>query len=155
MITTAWRIVKAKYKDSALDGEGARLHGGRWNNKGAPVVYTAGSLALATLELVVNLPNEELLQKYVRIPVIFSSKLVCEIDLTALQDDWTDNPAPISTKLLGDKWVQDRESVILKVPSAIIPEEVNYLINPLHSGFKKIEIGSPVVYFFDPRIKKA
>ena len=151
---TAWRIVKAKHQDRAFDGEGARLYGGRWNIKGVPVVYLAESLALASLEIIIHLPGDELLQKYVRIPVKFSPKLVSEVDVTGLSEGWDSDPAPASTKLVGNRWAKDQKSVVLKVPSAIIPEEYNYLINPLHPDFKKHSIGSPVAYFFDTRLKR-
>jgi len=151
---TAWRIIKAKHQDSAFNGEGARLYGGRWNTKGLPVIYVAESLALASLEIIIHLPADELLQKFVRIPVKFSPKLVSEVDVISLPDGWVSAPAPDFTKLVGDKWIKDQESVVLKVPSAIIPEEFNYLINPLHPDYKKISIGSPVAYFCDPRLKK-
>lgn len=151
---TAWRIIKAKHQCSAFDGEGARLYGGRWNTKGVPMVYVAESLALASLEIIIHLPADELLKKFVRIPVKFSPKLVSEVDMVSLPDGWVSDPAPGFTKLVGNRWIKDQESVVLKVPSAIIPEEFNYLINPLHPDFKKISIGSPVAYFFDPRLKK-
>jgi len=151
---TAWRIVKAKHQDRAFDGEGARLYGGRWNIKGVPVVYLAESLALASLEIIIHLPGDELLQKYVRIPVKFSPKLVSEVDVTGLSEGWDSDPAPAFTKLVGNSWAKNQKSLILKVPSAIIPEEYNYLINPLHPDFKKLSIGSPVAYFFDTRLKR-
>jgi len=151
---TAWRIVKAKHQNSAFDGEGAKLHGGRWNNKGVPVVYVSGSLALATLEIFIHLPSEKLLQKFVRIPVKFSPKLVSDIDVTNLPNAWDRDPAPDFTKQVGDGWAKDQNSVILKVPSATIPEEFNYLINPLHPDYKRLTIGTPVAYFLDPRFKK-
>ncbi|MBW1801384.1 MAG: RES family NAD+ phosphorylase [Deltaproteobacteria bacterium] len=151
---TSWRVVKAIFQNSAFDGEGARIYGGRWNSKGTPVVYTAGSLALASLEILVNIPNDQLLQQLVRIPVEFSPKFVSEIDVTILTDHWDGYPASHETKLIGDQWVKNRHSVILKVPSAIIPEEFNYLINPYHPDFKKLSIGSPAVYYLNSRFKK-
>ncbi|MCP4664988.1 MAG: RES domain-containing protein [Deltaproteobacteria bacterium] len=151
---TAWRIIKAKHQEKAFDGEGARLYGGRWNTKGIPVVYVAESLALASLEIIIHLPADELLHKYVRIPVTFGPKLVSEVDVTGLSEGWDSDPAPAFTKLVGNRWIKDQKSVILKVPSAIIPEEFNYLINPFHPDLTKLSIGSPVAYFFDPRFKK-
>ena len=73
---SAWRIVSANYKDKAYAGDGARIYGGRWNSKGVAVVYTAGSLALASIEMIVNLPAPKLLQKYVRISARISLDLV-------------------------------------------------------------------------------
>jgi RES domain-containing protein len=79
---------------------------------------------------------------------------VSEIAASKLPDDWTRYPATYVTKLLGDKWAKDKQSVVLKVPSVIIPEEFNYLINPLHPDFKKLSLGPPAVYYLDPRVKK-
>jgi RES domain-containing protein len=73
---TTWRIVESKYKNKAFSGDGARLFGGRWNSKGLAVIYTAGSLALASIEMVINLPSPKLLEAFVRIPVNFDADLV-------------------------------------------------------------------------------
>ena len=153
-MVTGWRIVTAKYKNDAFSGEGARIQGGRWNSKGVPMVYTAGSLALALLEILVSLPAAKLLQEFVRIPIRFSLKLVTSLEEADLPADWNSRPASSSTKKIGDQWVASKESVILKVPSIVVPEEYNYLVNPLHPDFKKISIGSSVAYFLDPRLKK-
>lgn len=153
-MVTGWRIVTAKYKNDAFSGEGARIQGGRWNSKGVPMVYTAGSLALALLEILVSLPAAKLLQEFVRIPIRFSLKLITSLDEADLPADWNSRPASSSTKKIGDQWVASKESVILKVPSIVVPEEYNYLVNPLHPDFKKISIGSSVAYFLDHRLKK-
>ena len=154
MIVKAWRIVKATYKNKAFTGDGARMYGGRWNSKGVPVIYTAGSLALASIEMVVNLPSPKLLEAFVRIPVRFNSKLVEDLPPDDLPANWNSRPISPCTRALGDKWFKEQGSVILKVPSVVVPEEFNYLLNPMHPDFKKIEIGKPVVYHFDPRLVK-
>ena len=152
MIVRAWRIVNASYQARAFTGDGARMFGGRWNSRGIPVVYTAGSLALASIEMVVNLPSPKLLEAFVRIPVCFSSRLIEDPAVEELPADWKSRPVSPGTKNFGDKWINEQRSVVLKVPSVVVPEEYNYLINPSHPDFKKIEIGSPVVYHFDPRL---
>ena len=152
---TAWRIVKDNHIDRAFDGEGARIAGGRWNKIGIPTVYTAGSLALAALETIVHLPAIDLLKKnFVHIPVRFDSKLVLSQNPAALPDDWDHLPPPDSTQTIGTEWILNKKSVILKVPSTVIREEFNYLINPRHPDFRKLSIGRPEKFVFDPRIKK-
>jgi RES domain-containing protein len=155
MKITAWRIVKDSHIDSAFDGEGARTAGGRWNNIGIPMVYTAGSLALAALEIIVHLPTIDLLKKnFVYIPVRFDARLVRSQDLADLAEDWDHLPPPESTQTIGTEWALKKKPVVLKVPSTVIREEFNYLINPLHPDFKKLSIGTPERFVFDPRIKK-
>ena len=154
MKITAWRIIKAQHAHRAFDGEGARIAGGRWNKIGIPMIYTADSLALAALEIMVHLPGRELLKKlFLRIPVRFDSRLVRSLNLIDLPDDWDLLPPPDSTQTIGTGWVLKKESVLYKVPSTIIREEFNYLINPLHPDFKKLSIGSAQKFAFDPRIK--
>jgi RES domain-containing protein len=152
--TIAWRIVKAARLPDAFTGEGARRAGGRWNYPGTAMVYTAGSLALAALEVMVHLDGPQLLQSYVQIPVEFSARLCRRLDLDGLPEDWSSNPAPESTKSIGTEWIASQESVVLAVPSAVVPDEFVYLINPRHSQFSALRIGQPASFRFDPRLVK-
>jgi RES domain-containing protein len=151
---TAWRIVTADYKNKAFTGDGARIHGGRWNSKGIAVVYTADSLALASIEMIVNLPAPKLLQKFVRITAQISSDLVAELSEADLPEDWNSRPISPSTRAIGDRWFKKQSSAVLRVPSIVVPDEYNYLLNPTHPDFAKIKIGKPIIYYFDPRLKK-
>lgn len=150
----AWRIVKKKYAISAFDGEGAFLYGGRWNKPGTRVVYLAGSPSLAALEIIVNTnePDDLLAIPYVLIPVEFDPSLLTRVE--RLPRDWNRNPAPSSTADLGNAWFHSGRSLLLEVPSAVVRFENNYLLNPAHSDFKKITIGRPQSFRFDPRLKK-
>jgi len=150
----AWRIVSANYKDKAYTGDGARVHGGRWNSKGVAVVYTADSLALASIEMIINLPAPKLLQKYVRISAQISSDLVSDLPEVDLPEDWNSRPISPSTRAIGDSWVKKQSSAVLRVPSIVVPDEYNYLLNPAHPDFAKIEVGKPIIYYFDPRLTK-
>jgi len=154
MTLTAWRIVEARYKNKAFSGDGARLFGGRWNSKGLAVIYTAGSLALASIEMMVNLPSPKLLEAFVRIPVYFDEELVESLPPDKYPRNWQHRPISPETKAIGDRWIKQLRSPVLRVPSVVVPEEFNYLINPAHTDFAKIEIGRPVVYHFDPRLAK-
>jgi len=150
----AWRIVSANHKDKAYTGDGARVHGGRWNSKGVAVVYTADSLALASIEMIVNLPAPKMLQKYVRISAYISLDLVLELSEVDLPEDWNSRPISPSTRAIGDRWVKEQSSAVLRVPSIVVPDEFNYLLNPNHPDFAKNEIGKPIIYYFDPRLTK-
>jgi len=149
-----WRIVGARYKDIAFSGEGARLRGGRWNSKGTSMVYTAGSIALASIEMMVNLPGPKLLEAFFRIPVHIPPNLVLDLPLDKLPGDWNSRPVSPAIKATGDHWIKTRKSVVLEVPSVVVPEEHNYLLNPNHPNFNKITIGTPVIYQFDPRLAR-
>ena len=150
----AWRIVGARFKDDAFSGEGARHRGGRWNSKGTTIVYTAGSLALASIEMMVNLPGPKLLEEFFRIPVHIPPDLVTDLPLDKLPGDWDSRPVSPSTRDTGDRWAKNRKSAVLKVPSVVVPEEYNYLLNPTHPDFEKLTIGSLIKYRFDPRLAK-
>lgn len=152
MTVTAWRIVQARHQEDAFSGEGARLHGGRWNSKGTPVIYTSGSIALAALELLVNLPSPKLLEAFVRIPVSFPPDFIKIISPSELPKDWRDHPISPSTREMGDRWALKNSSAVLRVPSVVIPEEFNYLLNPTHPDFAQIRIGKSLLYQFDHRL---
>lgn len=147
-----WRLLTARLADSAFTGEGARLYGGRWNRKGVPMVYTAGSQSLATLEMLVQ--DEPLRARYVMIPVTLPKNLKIErVTEGELPADWQDLAAREDTQAIGTAWVKRKSSAVLAVPSAVIPAEHNYLLNPLHPSFSKIEIGEPQDFITDLRLK--
>lgn len=153
MKITAWRITKALYAEKAFAGLGAWLEGARWNPKGVYMVYTAESIALAALEMLVHLPEESLLyQHYVKIPVEFDAEQITVFKRSALPPNWNANPPEETTQQLGADWVASRESLVLKVPSSVIPEESNYLINPVHPDFKSVDIGPAQSFLFDRRL---
>ena len=154
MTLTAWRIVESRYKNKAFSGDGARLFGGRWNSKGLAVVYTAGSMALASIEMVVNLPSPKLLEAFVRIPVYVEEERVESLPPDQYPRNWQHRPISPETKAIGDRWIKQRRTPVLKVPSVVVPEEFNFLINPAHPDFAKIEIGRPVADHFVPRLTK-
>jgi RES domain-containing protein len=147
----AWRIVKASQAATAFDGEGARLFGGRWNSPGTRVVYASATLSLAALELLVHLPSAVRL-RYVAIKIEFPDALVEVWKTNPLPSNWHEEPPPPSAQALGDRWVKEARSVVIELPSVIIPTERNYVLNPAHSAFKKVKIGRPMPFSFDPRL---
>ena len=147
----AWRIVKEKRAATAFSGKGAADHGGRWNSRGVPVVYASSTKSLAALENLVHL-NPPVLFKYVAIPVQFDDALIEVFPAKKLPADWQIEPPPPSTQQIGDVWVQQARCAVLALPSVIISGEPNYLLNPAHPDFKKISIGKPEPFAFDPRL---
>jgi len=150
----AWRLIKATRVDDAFSGEGARRWGGRWNSKGVRVVYTAESLSLATLEVMVHAPFYSALRNYVCILVEFGPRLSQSITVEDLPDKWRAEPIPQAVRAMGDHWIKNQESLIFKVPSVIIPVEYNYLINPSHPDFENLVVHSPERFSFDTRMLK-
>ena len=150
---TVWRLLSARYAESAFSGDGARLYGGRWNRKGVPMVYTAGSQSLAMLELLVQ--DEPLRARYVMIPAMLPRNLRIErLAPEQLPGDWRGLAARESLQAIGTGWAKRQSSPVLAVPSAVIPSETNYLLNPLHPAFGKIEIGKPQEFITDLRLKR-
>ena len=147
----AWRIVKEKRAATAFSGEGAAKTGGRWNSRGVLVVYTSSTKSLAALETLVHLILPAPF-KYVAFRIQFDDALVEQVSLRNLPADWQVEPPPPSTKAIGDAWVRAMRSAVLALPSVIIPGESNYLLNPAHPDFKKISIGKPERFAFDPRL---
>lgn len=150
-----YRICKTKYAASAFDGEGARLFGGRWNSAGTSMVYTAGSRSLAILEILVHLNSDLIIPAFSGIEVNCPDDLVTNVnDISDLPADWVSSPPPEELKEIGDEWVANSTSVVLAVPSAVVPAEINYLINPVHEDFDRLEIGKPQALTLDPRLIK-
>jgi RES domain-containing protein len=148
-----WRVCSRRHR--AFDGEGARLYGGRWNHHGARVVYTSGSLSLAALEYFVNLDPDLMPPGLVAVSAdIPDGVRVQQIRVRDLPRNWRDAPAPEALRDLGTTWVSRGASAVLAVPSAVIPEDRNYLLNPAHPDFRRIRIGGPEPFRFDPRMWK-
>ncbi|MGH7535623.1 MAG: RES family NAD+ phosphorylase [Gemmatimonadales bacterium] len=148
----AWRIVKAQHAAGAFSGEGARLYGGRWTSRGRRAVYASSSAALAILEMLVHLEAPALLPAYVLIPVGIPDDVIQRLDPAALPPDWREYPAPARLQEMGDAWLDAGVTPALQVPSAIVPAEFNFLLNPAHPEFARILIGAPRPYTFDPRL---
>lgn len=155
MTIEAWRIYKPRHAATAFSGTGARDFGGRFNPKGVAIVYTAASVSLASLEMLVHLQTAELLLAYVRRRVTFDHALVKRITEADLPANWRANPAPPESQRIGADWVAAAESAVLQVPSVVIPTESNFLLNPLHPDFKKLTFGKEEPFNFDLRFIKA
>lgn len=146
-----YRICRAPYR--ALDGEGARLYGGRWNSPGSPVVYASSSLALAALEYLVHLDPDhapsDLIALTLEVPDTASAD---EVHGPALPPDWAqvaDHPACVAA---GDAWLGRGVTLLLRVPAAPVPEEQNVLINPRHVEAAQVRVVAERPFAFDPRL---
>lgn len=115
------------------------------------MVYASATRSLAALETLVHL-NPPVMFDYRIFRLEFDGALVEPLPMTACPSDWRTEPPPISTRQVGDAWIRRARCAILAVPSVIIPEEPNYLLNPAHPDFRKITIGSPTLFTFDPRL---
>jgi RES domain-containing protein len=149
-----YRVEREKYLVTTLTGTGAAMtEGYRWNSINTYLVYTAASRALATLEVSVHLDLSEDLPAdrfYVEIDI------PDDIDILELREDdlpenWDTKPPALETQYIGDDFVRQNEAAVLKVPSAIVPPEYNYLINPNHPDSKRIKVVSTKRLTFDSR----
>ncbi|MFA5620081.1 MAG: RES family NAD+ phosphorylase [Weeksellaceae bacterium] len=146
-----YRVSKTQYAED-LEGTGAKLYGSRWNRVGTPCIYTSESRALAILEYSVN-SNIDFIPRALSLCTFeIDESVIKQFRISQLPGDWKDAPVPYSTKRFGTKWFE-KNMAILKVPSIVIPEEFNYLINPVleSNHFKLLDIKDLV---YDLRIKK-
>lgn len=151
MKLNAYRLVKNRYRASAWSGEGARRYGGRWNLVGDSVIYFSESLALATLEVLVHLPRNIKLPAYSFIHVQFKGSLIEAISEKELPRSWYLEKNQHKLQAIGSTWLREERSVVLRVPSAIVRQEFNYLINPLHRDFKHIDMMGLLPFKLDER----
>jgi RES domain-containing protein len=147
---TLYRICRSKYPEN--DGEGARLTGGRWNHKGIPVIYCSATTSLCALEVLAHASGLPADMVYIEVELP-DSLSIQTIEVAALPPDWNAPVHPSSTKDIGAKWVRENKTAILSPPSAVIPHERNYLLNPKHPDFSRIRFRKPVPFKFDPRLK--
>jgi RES domain-containing protein len=151
-----FRIEREKYLQTTLSGIGASMTDGyRWNSLNTKIVYATETRALATLEVSVHLDLSEDLpnDRYFVEIEIPDDITILEVQLQDLLDSWDAKPPSSSTQTIGDDFVLYNEAAILKVPSSIIPQEFNYLLNPNHKDASRIKVVSKAKMRFDSRLK--
>jgi RES domain-containing protein len=152
-----YRVEREKYLETTLSGIGASMAKGfRWNSEDTKLVYTSETRALAMLEVSVHLDISEDFptdRYFVEIEIPDETSAL-EVSVDDLPDQWDTKPPLLVTQIIGDDFVLNGQAAILKVPSCIVPEEYNYLINPLHPDSKKIKITHSSPLKFDERLKK-
>jgi RES domain-containing protein len=148
-----WRLCSSRYPQP--DGEGARQYGGRWNLPGTAIVYTSSTRALAVLEQLVHTDSDIPPINQIILSADIPDRLVIEeVDEGELPPNWRDYPTPETVQAIGTAWVRKGQTAILSVPSVIISEERNYLLNPAHPDFPKIRWSRPIPFQVDPRLIK-
>jgi len=154
-VREAWRLLKKTRRADAFSGEGARLYGGRWNHHGTPMVYLADCLALAALESFVHLVSADKQIPHFAFRVEIPAPLKIEqFALEQLPANWREFPTPDQCKDLGTKWMADNRSVALALPSVLVPNQFNILLNPGHPDFSRVRIEEWGDFSFDPRMWK-
>lgn len=146
-----WRISKPGHGKASPNGTGAH----RWNSPGTPIIYAAESRALAALEMLCHLDGRELVEPYVLIEIGISESLVRTIEQSSLPQNWRADPSPPELKRVGDEWIRRAECPVLRVPSALLPDEHNFLLNTQHEDFGRLNFGEPVPFRFDPSLIKS
>lgn len=116
------------------------------------MVYASSSVPLATLELLVSIPQHRRPRNFRLIECAFPEGIVEELDRSRLPRDWNGYPPPAVLQQIGDEWLVSRSSAVLVVPSAVVPTDENYLINPEHPDFQSVDVGNPRPFKLDPRL---
>ena len=138
-----------------LTGTGSKLIGGRWNSKGIAVLYTSKSPGMALLEYWVHVKKDTMPREVCIVEIEVPEREIIKINKRQLPSNWRDIPGPKKLQKLGDIWVREEKSLVLKVHSVVLPIEYNYILNPKHEEMKKVVIKSISDYEWDPRILKA
>lgn len=144
-----YRLTKNTYAND-LAGTGAKTHGGRWNNKGNAMLYCASSRSLALLEVLVHLPPLLMPNGFAMVTIDAPDDVEI-LDTKLLDKNWKNSP-DLLLKRTGDEFLAGNKALLLKVPSFVIEEEFNYLVNPSHPSASKLKIVSIDPFSFDERL---
>jgi RES domain-containing protein len=147
-----WRLCRKIHAAKAYDGAGAARSGARWNSRNVTVAYAAESRSLAMLEYLVHVQRENAPSDLVFVEAIVPDDEIATLDAGALPRNWRREPPPRALRSLGDRWVASRSGLALRVPSAVVPEESNLMINPAHARFQSVKTLAAVRAVVDPRL---
>jgi len=148
----AYRIARTEHVRD-MSGSGSRIHGGRWNPKGTSVLYTSESRSLAALELYANRARVAKVRGFSVAKIVIPDKAtIKKLTLADLPKDWNRYPAPVELANIGAQWVGSGETLVLSVPSVLVYQERNYLINPAHPEMVKVRIDVIEEYVLDRRL---
>lgn len=147
-----YRIGKTKHSKD-ISGEGSKINGGRWNHISIPCIYTSESRALSLLEYTVNINISEIPRALSITTLEIPDSDILIINESLLPGDWKQAPVPSSTKDFGTYLLKNKKSLCIKIPSTVLTEEYNYIINPLHSNSRNIRIVDIKDLIYDLRIK--
>lgn len=147
-----YRLTKSKYCND-LSGKGAEITGGRWNSKGVAVIYTSESRALCVAEIAVHMQLNILPDDFTLITIKIPDEIeILELNPGELPPEWNTVPYSAKTRRIGDKFVSKNSNAVLKVPSAVVPGDFNYLINPNHEQAMQVRIVKVDEFSFDKRL---
>lgn len=147
-----FRIALAKYAGD-LSGKGAELNGGRWNSKGLPMVYTSENRSLSMAEVAVHLPVGLIPEGFQIVAIDIPDEISIQtVSAGQLSRNWNSYPFRAETVSVGDDFLRKMKFAILRVPSAVVKGEFNYLINPLHAEAGKIRVVDTEDFHFDLRL---
>lgn len=147
-----YRISSCKFIDD-LSGRGAAMYGGRWNSEGVYLLYTAGSPSLAMLESLVHLGGR-VTGDFCQIAIEVPEESVLELMPEDLPANWRESPAPDLLRSIGNRFIVEGQYLMLKIPSVLVPDESNCLLNPAHPDFKKVRVLVKSPIRFDERLVK-
>lgn len=149
-----FRLIQEKYSPD-WEGKGAELIGRRWNSKGTPMIYTSESRALCTAEIAVHLDLGSSPTNYILLTILIPDEIeLINIDENTLPENWRKFPFTEKSRKMGDQFIHENKFAVMKVPSAVIPGDSNYLLNPRHPEFAKIRVIKQEPYEFDQRFFK-
>ena len=147
-----YRILRKRYAKNPFDGEGAYRYGGRWSSPGIRLAYASEHLSLAMIEYFVHLdrddPPPDLVVAAADVPDDVSRVHVAPVKLPA---SWRQTPAPVELAAIGDRFTRRRREAILVVPSALAPDEFNWLLNSDHPDFRRVRIHQSEPFSYDAR----
>ena len=150
-MTDVFRLTIEPYTDD-LSGIGAGITGGRWNHPGDRVVYTSSSRALATLEVLVHTPALFVPKDYYLLTLRIPEDSLLSIPLDQLPTGWNDMDAPVALRQFADQWIAENRYLVLKVPSAVVTGDYNFLLNPAHPRMNEVKIIDKQPFRFDHRL---
>jgi RES domain-containing protein len=148
-----WRICRKPFTSDTLAGRGGLFTSGRWHTVGRTIVYTSQSLALAALEVLVQVDRDLVPSDLIQVEIDIPEDLdIRQIDIKELPKNWKSYPAPPALQERGNSWRAEGLTPVLQVPSSLIPEEANFLINPQHENAHRVKITSTKRFAYDSRL---
>lgn len=153
-MANVWRVVKRRRAATAFDGKAAQQFGGRWSSPGRRAVYASSSKSLALLEVLAHLDVGGELPRLVAFNFAIDSHMIDRLAADRLPRGWRSSRALLATQRIGDEWLAAGANLALAIPSVIVPEELNYLLNPAHPTFEGLKFGRSMPVLLDPRLLK-
>lgn len=149
----AWRLVRTEMQDTPLSAEGARRWGGRWNPRDHGVLYASETLSLAALEVLAHLPSAHHQPRYTAVHLTFPDD-VQTWSVGELPANWRSTSLNPDCQARGQAWITAGNTLAVRVPSVIVPMEMNVLLNPVHPRFADVKVTESFPFSFDPRLLK-